>query len=261
MHFYLGTHEAHWLWRYDDSFFVSDVRLRGSTPHGRRARGKRPAYGRALGRWAVDSGGFSELGKHGRWTESAEDYAVRLSRYRDEIGNLDWAAPQDWMCEDHLLAKTGLTVHEHQRRTIDSVIRLRILSRVHIIPVLQGSTASDYYAHARFYESAGFDLKNEPTVGIGSVCRRQTVTSILDVVRDLASDGIKLHVFGFKITGLPVVKMAIKSADSLAWSKHAVNRPPRPEHKDYAHRSCANCYVYAQYWRRELLYARLKDCS
>ncbi len=35
------------------------------------------------------------------------------NRYRDEIGCLLWAAPQDWMCEPWITAKTGLTVAEH----------------------------------------------------------------------------------------------------------------------------------------------------
>jgi len=26
-----------------------------------------------------------------------EQYVAAVRRYRDEIGNLDWAAPQDWM--------------------------------------------------------------------------------------------------------------------------------------------------------------------
>jgi len=42
-------------------------------------------------------GGFTELQKYGRWTVDPRDYVARVHRYRDEIGGLCWAAPQDWM--------------------------------------------------------------------------------------------------------------------------------------------------------------------
>jgi hypothetical protein len=50
-----------------------------------------------------------------------------VRRYRDEIGCLDWAAPQDWMCEPFILAKTGLSVREY-RRTVASYLRLTELA-------------------------------------------------------------------------------------------------------------------------------------
>jgi hypothetical protein len=36
---------------------------------------------------------------YGRWALTPEKYAVEVRRFRNEIGRLDWAAPQDWMCE------------------------------------------------------------------------------------------------------------------------------------------------------------------
>ena len=63
--------------------------------------------------------------------------AVR--RYRDEIGGLEWAAPMDWMCEPFMLAKTGLTVAEHQARTVANYLELRSLApELPFVPVLQG---------------------------------------------------------------------------------------------------------------------------
>jgi hypothetical protein len=56
---------------------------------------------------ALDSGGFTELRLHGGWRTTAAEYVTVVRRYRDQIGCLEWAAPQDWMCEPFMLAKTG----------------------------------------------------------------------------------------------------------------------------------------------------------
>lgn len=55
--FYLGTHMPHWLTSSRFPLFVSHKRL---------ARYKRLPVARC--RWALDSGAFSELSTHGRWT-------------------------------------------------------------------------------------------------------------------------------------------------------------------------------------------------
>ncbi len=54
---------------------------------------------RARGPGALDSGGFSELSLHGRWTMTVEDYITEVRRYVACIGNLEWAAQQVWMVE------------------------------------------------------------------------------------------------------------------------------------------------------------------
>ena len=48
-----------------------------------------------------------------------------VRRYADEIGNLAWAAAQNWMCEPWIVEETGLSVAEHQRRTIENYLELR----------------------------------------------------------------------------------------------------------------------------------------
>src|SRR5678810_804925 len=107
MRFYLGAHQPSWLATVDVPLFVSHSRLAG-----------RKTLPRARAPWALDSGGFTELSIHGGWRSSASEYAAAVLRHRDEVGQLDWAAPQDWMCEPPVVAKTGLSVAEHQRRTI-----------------------------------------------------------------------------------------------------------------------------------------------
>ena len=111
---------------------------------------------------------------HGRWHSNPATYVRAVRRYADEIGNLDWAAPQDWMCEQSVLRRTGLTVREHQRRTVRNLVRLRELApELPFVPVLQGWTIADYERCADLYRQAGIDLEAEPLVGVGTVCRRQ----------------------------------------------------------------------------------------
>src|SRR6266536_1053296 len=107
MRFYLGTHETSWLAKTDVPLFVSRRRLT--------MRKKLPV---ALGTWALDSGGSTEFSLYGEWRTPHEQYAEEVRRFKDEIGGLQWVAPQDWMCEPFMLEKTGLTIKEHQTRTI-----------------------------------------------------------------------------------------------------------------------------------------------
>lgn len=243
MIFYLGTHHPHWL--RDERF--RDVPLFVS----RRTLARYKRLPCAVGSWSCDSGGFTELSMHGRWTVPAATYARDVLRFRAEIGGMAWAAPQDWMCEPWITRKTGLTVEEHQRRTIDSVLELRALGAP-VIPVLQGWRVSDYHGHVEAYDRAGIDLRAESVVGLGSVCRRQATDEAARLVRSLASLGIALHGFGFKSDGLRAVHEHLASADSLAWSFGARRSPPLPGCVG-KHKSCANCAVYALRWRERLL--------
>jgi hypothetical protein len=47
------------------------------------------------GRWVLDSGGFTELQRHGAWTVPLGTCVDAVRRYATEIGGLEWAAPQD----------------------------------------------------------------------------------------------------------------------------------------------------------------------
>ena len=220
--------------------FISDRRLRTYR-----------TLPRAAATWALDSGGFTELSRDWNWDHGPApgQYAARIRRYHDEIGHLAWAAPQDWMREPAITAKTGLTVAEHQRRTIDSLVRLRDLDPgLPVIPVLQGWTVSDYLSCADAYQHAGIDQRAEPLVGLGSVCRRQATTGIELIITALHSCGItRLHGFGVKITGLTRCGPLLASADSLAWSYAARRQPPLPG-CELRHINCANCTRYAARW-------------
>lgn len=242
MIFYLGTHQPHWLGRLDVPLFVS-----------RRALQRVKALPRARAPWALDSGGFSELSLHGEWRLSAADYVALVRRYADEIGQLAFAAPRDWMCEPDMLKRTGLSIREHQRRTVADYLELRsIAPELPFIPVLQGWQRGDYLDHAKAYARAGVDLASLPLVGVGTICRRQHTAAAAHLLTWLASDGLKLHGFGLKRQGLAACGDALASADSMAWSYHARREPPLPECRG-THKNCANCARFALEWREETL--------
>jgi hypothetical protein len=259
--FWLGTHQPGWLGKAGVPLMVCDRRLR--------VYRRLP---RAVAPWALDSGGFTELQQFGRWTVGPAEYADRVRRYRDVIGGLTWAAPQDWMCEPIVIAGgragrlrfagTGLTVAEHQRRTVASVAQLRDLAPdLWFIPVLQGYTTAEYLACADLYTAAGIDLAAESLVGLGSVCRRQATSEAHQIITALYERGIaRLHGFGIKILGLHRYGYLLASADSLAWSEDArrrgrpmpgclPHRPGCPPRCRAHHANCANCLRYALHWR------------
>ena len=239
--FWLGTHQPHWLERTDVPLFVSHRRLRD-----------RKSLPRARGAWALDSGGFTELSMHGWWQTTATEYAAAVRRYADEIGQLAWASPRDWMCEPWIVAKTGLTVADHQRATIADYLRLCDLAPdLPFVPVLQGWELDDYRRHADAYAAAGVDLHAEPTVGVGSVCRRQRTGQIEQILGTLAADGLRLHGFGLKVSGLRLGAHHLASADSMAWSYDARRSPRLPGCT--GHKNCANCLMFATRWRERLL--------
>ena len=241
--FYLGTHQPHWL-RLGVPLFISDRRLR-----------RYRTLPRAACAWALDSGGFTELSQYGTWDTgpTPEQYVDRVRRYRNDIGHLAWAAPQDWMCEPFILAKTGLSMAAHQDRTVANYLRLRELApELPIVPVVQGWSAGDYLRCVDRYARAGIDLTRSSLVGVGSVCRRQSTTQVGDILTALQQAGVsRLHGFGFKTAGLARHAHLLASADSMAWSAQARRRPPLPGCQ--SHRSCANCYRYALRWRTRVL--------
>lgn len=241
MQFYLGVAMTNWLKQSDVPMFVSTRRLQ-------RYRRDLP---RPLGPWALDSGGFTELALNGKFETTAEQYVAHVRRYAEEMGNLEWAAPQDWMCEPWMVDKTGLSVDEHQRRTVENLLTLRDLApELPFIPVLQGWRFEDYERCIELYTQAGVDLGAEPLVGLGSVCRRQSTTEIEAMTAVLVSRGYRLHGFGVKTRGLGVYAEHLQSADSMAWSYNARRNPPIAGH---THKSCANCLEWALRWRTAVL--------
>lgn len=173
-----------------------------------------------VGDWIMDSGAFTEISTHGCYRHSVNEYADDARRWIGN-GNLLAIVAQDYMCEPFILAKTGLSLSEHQRLTIERYDALLAENLpVHVMPVLQGFAPSDYADHVWQY---GDRLALGMWVGVGSVCKRQgdpTLTArVLAAILDIRPD-LRLHGFGVKISSLvhAAVRRRLYSADSMAWS-------------------------------------------
>lgn len=243
--FFLGTDRPQWLGFVDVPLFVSYARLRRRT---KELRARAP--------WCLDSGGFMELKTHGRWRFTAATYAEAVRDLGSRIGMLQWAAVQDWMCEPFILEKTGLAVADHQRLTTESVLELRRLAPdVPWAPVLQGWVYDDYMAHVEAYRVSGIDLRAEPVVAVGSVCRRQDTTMAEELFRDLHANGVRCHAFGFKVTGLRRVARYLASSDSMAWCLNAWMNKIKLPGCDHVEKTCVHCPTFALRWRDRVLRA------
>lgn len=169
--------------------------------------------------WIMDSGGFSQLSKHGQFLLSPDDYLEDINRFCDS-GKLRAAVAQDWMCEPAVIARTGKSVEEHQELTMISFLDLRQWTDIPIMAVLQGQEPEDYAAHVRSY---GKWLELGAWVGVGSVCRLNgdpdAIEDRLLAIKRQRPD-LRLHGFGLKMTALsrPTVRALLHSADSMAWS-------------------------------------------
>lgn len=177
----------------------------------------------------VDSGAFVELEKFGKYRHSVKEYAAELHRlYRSGAVKIIVAVAQDYMCEPFMLAKTGMTVEQHQRLTIERYDALvseldRLFggeSPFPVMPVLQGYEPAEYYRHVKMY---GERLRPGMWVGVGSVCKRngspERILDVLSAIHEARSD-LRLHGFGIKRTSLAHagVRSLLGTADSMAWS-------------------------------------------
>lgn len=170
--------------------------------------------------WIMDSGAFTEIATHGRYRQDVQSYAAQIARWKD-TGNMIAAVAQDYMCEPFIVAKTGLSVAEHQRLTIERYDALLACGTgAHIMPVLQGFQPADYRRHVLSY---GDRLALGCYVGVGSVCKRNgkpaAIMAVLDAILGTRPD-LRLHGFGLKTTALTCspITDALHSADSMAWS-------------------------------------------
>ena len=207
MRFFTGLHQPCDAQHFDAAF-VSVNRLRTRKSHFK------------VGDWIMDSGAFSEISTHGHYRNPVSEYADQIRRFA-RCGNLLAAVSQDWMCEPHILSKTGLTVREHQRLTIERYDALLAADTgVYIMPVLQGYASADYIDHVRAY---GDRLTPGMWVGVGSVCKRNgDILAIWRVLESISSErpDLRLHGFGLKTTSLEnsIIRDFLYSADSMAWS-------------------------------------------
>jgi hypothetical protein len=223
----------------------------------RRRLAGRKTFPRARAPWLLDSGGFTELSLHGGWPLTPPAFVAQTRRIATEVGGVAHCAPQDWMCEAAVLRRTGLSVPEHQRRTLDNYRALvQAAPELPWLPVLQGWEPDDYLRHADAYARAGIELARAPLVGVGTVCRRQHTREAAALLSRLAGEGLRLHGFGLKVQGLLAAARDLAGADSLAWSFDA-RRLGHTQGRAWCgsgtHKNCANCAGYALHWRRRVL--------
>lgn len=171
--------------------------------------------------WIMDSGAFTEVVRFGGYRFGVDEYAQQIRRW-SQCGRLLAAVAQDYMCEAFVLARTGLTVPDHQRMTVeryDELLR-NDCAGVYIMPVLQGYAPQDYIDHLSMY---GDRIPVNAWVGVGSVCKRNNspaaIRAVLGAIK-MARPDLKLHGFGLKRTALAdgFVRESLFSADSMAWS-------------------------------------------
>jgi hypothetical protein len=170
--------------------------------------------------WLLDSGAFSRLDT-GKGHLPVEEYARQILRW-SQCGQLLASVSQDYMCEPFILAKTGMTVSEHQRLTTERYQQLRALvpANLEIMPVLQGYEPWEYVTHLQQY---GDLILEGMWVGVGSVCKRNAspwqIISVLRGIKAVRPD-LRLHGFGVKTTALMLDEIGegFYSVDSMAWS-------------------------------------------
>lgn len=217
MKFYVGLHQP------SDAKHFARAMLSVNRLSGRDRSARRGGRTKPLGcpEWIMDSGAFSELARHGHYRTSVEAYATEISRWTAPSSGLVAAVSQDFMCEPFILARTGLTVREHQTRTLERYDELRRHKLpVTIIPVIQGYRPEEYAAHVEQY---GSRLETGQWTGVGSVCKRNAdpaaIVAVLNAIHGRRPD-LRLHGFGLKSTALasPAVRSRLYSADSMAWS-------------------------------------------
>lgn len=211
MKFYVGLHQPSDAKHFDRAFIsVNRVRTRRKEIAARE--------------WIMDSGAFTEISTHGHYRSSVAEYAQQINRWFYPGSGLVAAVAQDWMCEPHIIRKTGLSVEEHQRRTVERYDDLlALVESCYVIPVLQGYVVADYLRHLEMY---GDRLAPGAYVGVGSACKRNTdissIEAILAAIKEARPD-LRLHGFGLKLTALSsaAVRGLLESADSMAWSYSA----------------------------------------
>lgn len=209
--FYVGLHHPADA-RHFDRACISINPLRGR---------KKPVACRDV---LVDSGAFTELSTHGAYRHSVGEYASELRRLHTAGAvEITAAVAQDYMCEAFMLERTGLTIADHQRLTIERYDDLAADVAdlpFPIMPVLQGYDPDDYARHTEAY---GDRLRAGMWVGVGSVCKRNvnplSIVDVLHAIHRLRPD-LRLHGFGVKRTALlhPGVRSMLDTADSMAWS-------------------------------------------
>jgi hypothetical protein len=175
---------------------------------------------------AADCGGFVATFKWGKYPYSPEQYVQWLHSWQPH-----WAATMDFCCEPEVVEKTEI-VADRQRLTTEMAHHFWQTSRDVPwcwVPTIQGWEVEDYRRHAQEMRPliqemhAYYGAESFFRVGIGTLCRRASVTMIHEVVHVVSRElpGVPLHLWGVKL-GLLQSPLAlpecVASIDSAAWN-------------------------------------------
>jgi hypothetical protein len=180
---------------------------------------------------AADSGGFVASFRHnGNYQYTPEQYVRWLEKWQPH-----WAALMDFCCEDEITSGKAGIVAERQRMTTDLARQMfeRYADRAWVwVPTIQGWQPGEYEQHAAemkplidqmqsFYSQRGqADLFR---VGIGTLCRRASVRTIIEIVRRVSHvlPGVKFHLWGVKLDTFKsklALPTSVLSVDSAAYN-------------------------------------------
>ena len=205
----------------------------------------------------LGNGAYDLITRHGRHLDTPKEYVRAVRLYDGRIGNLQWAAPQDWCTEPGALRRSGATVAEHCERSVQSYVdvtgwweRLAPQRRCPFRFVVQGDTVDDYLRCWDLAERRGVDLAGADLIGVGSVCTREREPEIAEIVAALRErTSARLHGFGVKAEAMSL----FDDADSMAWSQTARKQHLKHPVCTQFHRVCTSCFEYATWWHDRMI--------
>jgi queuine/archaeosine tRNA-ribosyltransferase len=169
------------------------------------------------GGFMLDSGGFQFIRQLGRYPLTPEEYLEKVAFLQPDIFVI-----QDWMCEPSQVERTGLSVREHIRRTVENYLYISELKenasddiKGYCLPVLQGWESEDYFSCIDLYEDYGLIA---PYMAVGSVCRRGKTEEIREILENIhaAIPKVLLHGLGVKKQVLMGCNGLLHSCDTAA---------------------------------------------
>lgn len=177
---------------------------------------------------AADCGGFVATFKwHGVYPYTPRQYVAWLRSWQPQ-----WAATMDFCGEDEITnGKPGIVRARQQATTEMAWFFWQSYQDTPWtwVPTIQGWTVDDYRWHAcqmkPLIEAMHTTYAGNPAwrVGIGTLCRRASVSMIHDVARAVTEvlPGIPLHLWGIKLGALQsplAMPERVVSVDSAAWN-------------------------------------------
>lgn len=183
---------------------------------------KKPAIPAHITMKAADSGGFVASRVWGEYRYSLAQYVSWLETWRPQ-----WAATMDYCCEPEL---AQITRNRQDRTTHNALATWETYHNTlwAWCPTIQGYTPDEYKRHASELKplidamQAHYTSIGNPwfRVGIGTLCKRNDVTSIQAIVSAIRGilPGVPLHLWGIKLDALRSINLTqVTSTDSAVW--------------------------------------------